>query len=550
VNTAWRARAQEIARSGDVIGGVVPVLLALALWTRFDLHAWVNRDSFLYLYGGERVLAGQPPYVSMMDPKGPISSILAAGGIEVARIFGRNDIQVVRIEFLALAVAGALGVYLLVRRLTGAWLPAMLGAIVFTTFRSFAFNAVAGPEGHLPGDVFLIFTLWLTLSRRWYLAGIAGALAFLTWQPLFIFPIAVLVCAIAWSPDNRGRAALTALGGLATPTILLVIYYGWGGHLRALFNGLVLYPVTGVVRHPSTLTYRIVFFFRDTHNIYGPVAYLLYLGLIVLLGAAVWTVVTAPRRGAALLDPLVLLMAGTLLVQLLYIAYDYIGYPHSFTVLPYAVAGLGWGLAKLLAPAVWGQQQWFRPALAALVAVLVVFSFVSFSRPAGRRATVAVEQAGACAIQRSLVPGTPLWTIDNPGPLVLLHRRQPDNYPYVGGGLDVWKVRHTRGGFRGWMHQIQASHTSIVVFMSWLWGKYQKPIRHWLYVHGYRRGTIGIWKVYVNKAARARMAAEQIAFTHGKRTWPSTTTGKRYTVTNCPVPSTSTARRGFAPNGS
>ncbi len=155
--------------------------------------------------------------------------------------------------------------------------------------------------------------------------------------------------------------------------------------------------------------------------------------------------------------------------------------------------------------------RWVRPAVAAAAVLIVLVSLVGFSTPDARVADLDAEQAGACALQQSLAPRTPLWTIDNPGPLVLLHRRQPDNFPYVGGGLDVWKVDHTPGGFAGWTREIAASRASVVVFESWEGGQYREPMRRWLVDHGYRHGHIGEWEVYVDAAARAQMAAHSIA---------------------------------------
>ena len=152
-----RSGAMRVVRSPGFVGGCCAVLAAVVLYSRFSLRLWVNRDAFLYLYGGQRVLHGQPPYVSEMDPKGPVSSLLSAGGIAIARLLGVEDILAVRVVFLALAVLGVLGVYLLVRALFDSVLAAVFAAVAFTAFRSFAFNAVAGPEGHLPGIVFLVF---------------------------------------------------------------------------------------------------------------------------------------------------------------------------------------------------------------------------------------------------------------------------------------------------------------------------------------------------------------------------------------------------------
>ena len=73
------------------------------------------------------------------------------------------------------------------------------------------------------------------------------------------------------------------------------------------------------------------------------------------------------------------------------------------------------------------------------------------------------------------------------------------------------------GRFPGWTHEIAASRASVVVLMSWDGGQYQLPLRHWLFAHGFRRGHIGEWEVYVDPAGRAQMAARSIKLTDHTR---------------------------------
>lgn len=541
----WRHRL----RSPQLGGGALVVAVAAFVYTRYSFHDWMTRDSAIYMYGGQRVLHGQPPYVSMMDPKGPVSSLLAAVGVAVAKLLGRNDVVTVRIEFFLLALLGILGVYLLTLHVTRSVFAAVVAGIVFVGFRSFAYNAVAGPEGHLPGIVFMILMLWLTLRKQWFLAGLAAMLAFLTWQPLFIYPIVALVCAVAWSPGERGRAALRSLAGLATPVVALIVYYAWGGHLRQLLNGLIVYPLTGVIRKNTTVYHRVRYFARAIEHIYGLMAVFFWVGAALVFVAAIRSMLSARSRGRqALLDPSVLLLASTLVVQLGYISYDYIGFPHTFTVLPYAAFGIGWGLARGLDRLRAVSVRWSQVAVAvaAVVAVVIaVGSAISYSSGHAKKAgNLITEEAGACGLQRALVPGTPLWVIDNPGPLVLLHRRQPDNFPYVGGGLDVWKVHHTKHGFEGWMHEIKASHTSLVVFESWVKGPYKDRVKNWLRSQGFRSGSIGPWKVFVDRAGRAWMRHHGLILVRHQHGPKSPLTGSnKLTVTHCPAPSTRTKSR-------
>jgi hypothetical protein len=202
-------------------------------------------------------------------------------------------------------------------------------------------------------------------------------------------------------------------------------------------------------------------------------------------------------------------------------------------LLPYGA--LGWAVAAVYALDRLGRPDWQRVATAALVTVVVIATLgfaVDYYQPDGRHPALRGEQASACAVQRALVPGTPLWVMGNPLPLVFLHRRNPDNYPYLGSGLDRWKIKHTKGHFRGWTTQIVDSRASVLVVDTW-----QSPVRirmeRWLAKHGYKRGFIGPWQVFVTPAALARMPGQGIELTSKRSFYPKTSTNTRFSVTNC-----------------
>ncbi|MBO0884598.1 MAG: hypothetical protein J2P17_30545, partial [Mycobacterium sp.] len=435
----------------------------------------------------------------------------------------------------ALAILSVLGIYLLVLGLWHSVVAGVVAAAVFTSFKMYAHEALVGPDGHTPGVVFLIFAMWLTVRRRWYWAGFAAALAFFSWQPLFPYPAIVLLCAVAWSPGHRWRAAIRNIAGGMTPFVILIVYYAAEGYPGKLFEGTFLFPVRGTYRVPVAFGSRLHWIFRDIPRSYGSSATLLWIGLALLLIEAVWTVASAGSEWrAAVISPIILLVTLSLVAQVGYVLYDYIGWTHAFPLLPYGAIGFGAGTVRLL--------QWVsRPSDARLVtsaallagaAALTGFYAVSYYQPTRDTALLA-QKAAACAIQRSLPQGTTLWSIDNPNPLVLLHRRNPDNYPYVGGGLATWRVKHTRHGFAGWTAQIRAT-ASIVAFQYW---RERIPIRarleHWLTNHGYRKGYIGQWKVYVTHAAYIRMKSHSIRLTHKQQGWPLKTTGGIFRVTSC-----------------
>jgi hypothetical protein len=515
----------------QVAGGVVAVTIAAIIYSQFNLYGHLGRDSAIYVYGGQRFTHGVPPYASIMDPKGPLPSILCGFGVAVARLFGRNDIYVIRAEFCALSIFAALGIYLLVLELWHSVVAGVVAAAVFASFKMFAYDALSGPDGHTPGIVFVIFALWLTVRRQWYLAGVAASLAFFSWQPLFAYPAVVLLCAAVWSRGHRRRAIARNVAGGATPFVVLAVFFAATGYPGKFFEGTFIFPLVGVYRPPASISDRLRWIFRDIPRSYGPDVVLLWAGLILLVVIAVCAVVSARSEWrAAATSPLILLIMLSLVLQVAYVLYDYIGWTHSFPLLPYAALGIGGSTAYLLRAVRRFSWPYAHPAagvamLAAVVALTAV-SAVAYYQPSDN-SMLRGEVASACALQQSMVPGTRLWSIDNPIPLVLLHRENPDNYPYVGSGLAGWRVSHTPGGFRAWMRQIKAT-SSVVTLDYWRPAPLRNPVMRWLRSHGYKRGFIGTWQVYVTPKARAHMRAHSIALSKKRHTWPLTPDGQLF----------------------
>jgi hypothetical protein len=519
----------------SLLGGFAALAIGSLVYSQFNLYGNLARDSAIYLYGGQRFVHGVPPYASIMDPKGPMSGILCGFGVAVARLVGGNDILVTRGEFAGLSILAVLGIYLLVLELWHSVLAGVAAAATFASFKMFAWDAFHGPDGHTPGIVFFIFALWLTVRRQWYWAGCAASLAFFSWQPLVAYPLMVVVCAAAWSPGRRLAATAWSVAGVATPLVLLTGYYAAEGYVGKLFEGTFLFPVEGTYRPAISFGQRLHGIFHGISRAYGLSAILLAVGIVVLVAEAVVRLVRAgAERRAAALSPIVLLLIGSFVLQVAYVLYDYIGWTHAFPLLPYGAVGIGAGAARLLRWSGWRERARRASATGLVAAVigLTAACAVGYYQPSDST-KLHSQQASSCALQRSLPPGTALWSIDNPLPLVLLHRVNPDNFAYVGSGLAEWKVKHTRGGFAGWMRQIE-ERASIVALQYW---REHIPLRQemriWLRTHGYRFGYIGQWAVYATVAARAELAANSIELTRESHPWPVTTAGGRLFDTKC-----------------
>lgn len=517
-----------------IAGGLGSLVIAFVIYGQFGLHGWLKRDSAIYMYGGQQMLHNRPPYVSIMDPKGPVAGILCGFGAAVARLFGRSDVVTMRLEYGVITALSVLAVYLITHRLVDSIPAALVAATVFASFEGYAQDAFAGPNGHTPGIVFAIFGVWLTLRRNWIWAGVAGSLAFLTWQPLATYALVTLLCAALWDTENRRQAVVRAVIGSLLPIVVVAAYYAILGQLHAFIVGVFIFPLTGVVRTPMSLSQRISHMYHDVLGYYGFSGVLLWIGFVLFVVVAAVSVTLAVRKDGrrAFISPMFLLVIVGFLAQFLYALYDYQGYSHAFPFMLYSALGfalpIGYGLKALAGNA----RRVVDGLLIGLAAVVAIAFAVDYHHSYGRISPLRAQEASACAIQESLVPGTPLWSLGNPLPLVLLHRRNPDNYPYLGSGIDYWRINHTPGGFDAWTSAILRSRASILVVDVW-----HSPVRlrmeAFLTAHGFVRGNIGPWQVFATKAAQQRARRMGIRMPAKGHFLPTTFTGKPFTRAGC-----------------
>ena len=60
-----------------------------------------------------------------------------------------------------------------------------------------------------------------------------------------------------------------------------------------------------------------------------------------------------------------------------------------------------------------------------------------------------------------------LVSLGNPEVFVLTKRRSPTNYIYLSSGVDKWKIKHTKGGLKAWVHEIIAEHPAVINVDGW-----------------------------------------------------------------------------------
>jgi hypothetical protein len=350
----------------------------------------------------------------------------------------------------------------------------------------------------------------------------------LSWQPAVFYALdAVLVAAVLGGPRGRWRAVCRVVVGGLVPLVVTVAGFAAVGALDDFVAATVSYPLTGApggdggVAGSTRRLWEVV----DKHA-GGP---LFWLGWVLLLVVVAMGVATHRPVRRALQQPLVCVVLVTGVAELLFATTNFQGYPDTYPLLPYVCLGYG-GAVALARRARWG---WVRVATAAVVLVALAAVTVVRWHEAHLDPSVgqlSAQRSDACGLDRIVVPGTSLYSIGDPVPLVLTHRTNPDRYIYLGMAVDVWKLRHSSGGLGGWLRSIQRSDPSVIVFQSYS-GRYSDTLKTMIRQSGFHRRYLGEWRVFLTSEARARARAEGVRLTrhrtpvatsrHGRRPLPA-----------------------------
>ena len=504
------------------------VLIAIGLYTRFGLRGGLSRDESVYVYAGQRMAHGVAPYKSIFDPKGPFASMLSGLAALVARGTGLNDLYLIRLAFFACSVLTVLGIYLVAHRLWRSTLGAVTAAIVFASFLGFAEDALSGPDAKTPGVLAGVACMWLVARRNWTCAGVAAAIAALTWQPFAPFAIVLLVVAALTRDGARPwSAVLRAFVGCAVPTAATFVYLGIAGAWNDFVQAGVVFPFAGIQRTSETVPQRIGHVFSIVHEYYGVGgSVFLWTGMlaIAVLGAAR----LASRRTtlrARWTDPLVAIVLITMLAEALYACFDFQGYPDVYPLLPYGALGVG-GLIAVVSDAVArGVRVRAVPialgtAVAVLLGVLTGYSWHTFSdHPDNGR--LGTQLSSACAADRILGRHGSMYALGDPVFLALTHQANPDRFIYLMSGVDEWKIKHTPGGLNGWLREIVDDHPAVIGMGGWHDPAVLPQLLADLHAAGYKTRYAGAWHLLLTKPAIAR--AERLGVSLTKQPTPVAT---------------------------
>ncbi len=110
----------------------------------------LSPDLSMMMYAGQEIARGHPPYKYAMIVKTPLTPLLAAAAVLSARPFGADDVNAMRLLFIALAVAAVLLMYLFARDAFQARAVGWFSALVFYEL-DYAMNTVFGSTSGITG---------------------------------------------------------------------------------------------------------------------------------------------------------------------------------------------------------------------------------------------------------------------------------------------------------------------------------------------------------------------------------------------------------------
>ncbi len=433
------------------------LLAAAVVWGVRGFQGDLGRDQALYVYAGQAVADGAPPYVEVMNRSGPLAALLPGAGIALGRLVGLDDVVAARVLFLVLLVLTPPLVYVLARDVFSSRLAGSTAAATLLAFPGLALSATDGPQSKQAMLVLLVVALLLLTRRRWLWAGVATGLATLAWQPVVIVLVVVAsVLALLSSGDLRRR--LTGLvrfvaGGALTLGVTVAYFFATGS-LTPFVEG--YWGINARYTEQQGLAARPVDGWNYVTEWFGWTVALLFAGLLLSVALGLRAAIRRSGRDA----DVAALGAGTLAgVGWSMIAFN--GAPDSLVVLPMAAIGLGGGvaLAGELLP-----ERWQRP-LGVVVVGWVVLALVATLHLTwtSREQLLAAERADAEAVFEGQPDDATVFVFYAPQPLALTGRKSISRFVLFGEGMKDYVASQWDDGFDGFVAWVREEQPDVII---------------------------------------------------------------------------------------
>ena len=482
-----------------ILTALLVSLIAALVFSQYGLDGALNRDHAIYIYSGQQMVQGTPPYVSIFDHKGPMGPLVSGIAVSIGTLLNMDDILVVRITFLVLSSLAVGMLYLLGATLFNSQKVGLLSALTFVGFTGFGIYAASGPLPKTAMVLFGILSLLLIARRKWFWAGICGSLAFLTWQPAAIYLVLAGLLAILQSEPGRPRvrSALSVVCGGLIPIVVVSLYFWYEGALYDLIDGTLLFNFYHLERPPISLLERVLHPIRMVNRGFPYMRLSIFIGFFMVVPMYVWRL---KLYGSSLVNWIQKDQFSALLLSFAVIAiwslWEFQYYYDAFVFLPYVAIGFGWllylalhGLLSIKESGTTLQKLCFL----LLCAILVVSAVLNYRAKAENE--LEEQRQWAQQVEHQFGTDAKIVSIGVPQILVLLHRTNPNRYLFLGAGIENKINATTPGGFEGWLEELERYDPSVIA-LGGKRGKFEPMLTNWLESH-YRKIKVGEWTLFV-----------------------------------------------------
>ncbi len=473
------------------------------IYLQYGFNGYLLRDDAIYLYSGQQMSNGIPPYVSIFDHKGPITPMIVALGVMFSNLINSNDVYTVRILFFCISVFTVVCLFLFTLELfSSSYKIGILTSFVFVNFWGFGKHAASGPQGKTPLVLFEIISLWLTNRKMWFFASFFGSLAFLTWQPTIIYPVITIILSVIQSKGSKDRAinVFKAISGAITPIFFISLYFFHKEVFKNFVDGFILFNGTHLTRIKEiSILANIKAIFREITISYTTMSIPMLFGLTTILilfllrlnlyenNISKWI---SKDRFAALFLSFPVIFIWSLI--------DFQWYDDLYVFLPYAAIGSGLLLNHTI------ENTWeFKHQKIPLKTIIYIISccFLILIAMSNYRLT-AIQQLynfesqvkWAEEIEKKYGSSVKILSINVPEALVILHKTNPNPFIFINEGIDQYINEKTPGGINAWLMEIKQYEPDLIFYRQGK-GIFMPRIEYWL-DNQYEKTMLGTWTIY------------------------------------------------------
>jgi hypothetical protein len=471
---------------------LIAFLSAVVVYSQIEVFKQpVRGDRANWEYMAQLIARGGVPYRDAVNIKSPLSAYLGAAAIVITRPFGLRDVYAVRLLYQGLGVLTVVFTFLVAYVFFKSRRLALLAALIFLSFQSFAGTNSAGIQPKTPMMLFGLCSLWSVGKSKPFWAGLFSMLSALSWQPGLLFFGAAFLAFTGYLTLWPWRRLIQLIGGTAIPLAILLVYFGFVGALDDFYLWAFKYNYS--VYAPEELK-SVSHFFRyfgrmlagyPNERIYFLLA---ALGILVALGREVLETKCGGIRALRDRAPIHALTIS-LLVYFAFCIVNVQGSADFLPFLPYIgifaalgiIAALDGMTALVQRSRVAQYRVHFKVASAVVVISVILYFNLSHAFSYHRRGlTLQAQEAEIKEITSHLQPGDRIFVHGSTEVLVLAGLTNSSPHFFLDRNKDLYLNQVEPGGFDGWFDRLKADQPKVVLLSRLRKVKSKKQFIDWV----------------------------------------------------------------------